>query len=329
LKVFSFDPEELAGLYSAQGWIHVPGGATAEFCDYVRDLVTMHRNEPLHGKGIGGSKDQLLLELPEGFDLRGSLLDPIACAAGLDPAGLTISERHVKMYSSEADPSPRPHKDRFASQVALGISIDIPDGSHLVLYPDRDVSVNPLLRAGLIDSLPEERQPQRVLADAPEVVIHDQPGDVVAFRGSSMWHLRRRCASTVIVYFKCNDFGSDPLGEDPRTSARRERTVALSATDDAMLDAVPCLSASFESVTREYGRDLSLEWLNVNLWDRPPFMISALELELLKQTGARRSARELVTELASEPNGDRPALDALRRLCEMGALDLRTADAPE
>ena len=148
-------------------------------------------------------------------------------------------------------------------------------------------------------------------------------------RCSPIWHLRRSCASTVIVYFKCNDFGSDPLGEDPRTSAHRELTVTLRASDDAFLDAVPRLSATFESVTREYGRDFSLEWLNLNLWDQPSFMISDLEFELLKRTAPRRSVRELVAEVASEPESHRSALDALRRLCERGALDLHPNEATD
>jgi hypothetical protein len=327
MKIFSFDPAEKAVEYAAQGWVHVPGGATPEFCEYVCGLISASLDEPLHGKGIGGSKEQLLLELPSDLKLRGDLLDPIACLTGLDPDRLTISERHVKMYSADAEAFPRPHKDRFASQVSLGISIEIPEGSHLVLYPEHDVEVNPLLRAGLVDSLPEERRPEQTLVGAREVTLFDKPGDVIAFHGSAMWHLRRHCASTSIVYIKCNELGSDPLSEDPRTIARRERTFTLLATEDRFLDAVPRLSAAFESVTREYGRDLTHEWLNVNVWDQPPSMISELEFELLEQSTMGRSVEAVVAEVAPGLDLRRPALDALRRLCLLGALELVVDDA--
>jgi hypothetical protein len=322
VKAFSFDPSELAGEYERQGWIHVPGGATDEFCDHVRDLVADTVGDPLHGKGIGGSKEQLLLEFPLAFDFQTELLAPIANLAGLDAERMTISERHVKMYLPDADPIPRPHKDRFASQVALGISIEIPTASHLVLYPDHARNVNPLLRAGLIESLPPAEQPEQALVDAREVAVFDSPGDVVAFPGASVWHSRRQSASTIIVYLKCNDFGSDPLGEDPRSVARRELTCRLLADDVAFQDAVPQLSSKFESVSREYGRDLNREWLNLNVWDQPSRMISEHEFDLLRAVDNRTSVSSLAGACISDGEDHARVMVALRRLSAAGALDL-------
>ena len=120
MKVISFDPMDWAADYRRDGWIYHPGGATDEFIDYVRQFVADAAANPLHGLGIGGAKDQLLLELPPGFDVEAELLTPIALLAGLDPERITLSERHIKMYSADADPSPRPHKDRFRHRSQSG-----------------------------------------------------------------------------------------------------------------------------------------------------------------------------------------------------------------
>ena len=117
------------------------------------------------------------------------------------------------------------------------------------------------------------------------MVLYDKPGDVTAFHGSAVWHLRRQSASTVIVYLKCNDFGSDPLGEDPRTAGRRAVTEQLLVDEHTFRGAVPALSARFEGVTNEYGRNLDRHWLNVHVWERPPIMISDAEFEALKAVG--------------------------------------------
>ncbi len=322
MRAFSFDPAELAHEYEHQGWMHAPGGATDEFCDHVRRLVAAAVGDPLHGQGIGGSKEQLLLEFPPAFDFHAELLVPMATLARLDPNRMTISERHVKMYLPDADPYPRPHKDRFASQVALGIAIEIPKNSHLVLYPDHARDVNPLLRAGLIESLPPAKQPEQALVDAREVAVFDRPGDVVAFPGASVWHLRRQSASTIIVYLKCNDFGSDPLGEDPRSVARRELTCCLLADDVAFHDAVPRLSTKFESVSREYGRDLRREWLNLKVWDQPSRMISEDEFQVLQAVDGRASVSSLSGACTTTEGDHAQVVAALRRLATLGALDV-------
>ena len=227
MKVISFDPMDWAADYRRDGWIYQPAGATDEFIDYVRQFVADAAANPLHGLGIGGAKDQLLLELPPGFDVEAELLTPIALLAGLDPERITLSERHIKMYSADADPSrDRTRIDsRHRSQSG---SRSTSRRSRISCSSLRARStVNPLLRAGLIDALPPSEQPQLTLATAREVVLYDKPGDVTAFHGSAVWHLRRQSASTVIVYLKCNDFGSDPLGEDPRTAGRRAVTEQL------------------------------------------------------------------------------------------------------
>lgn len=320
--MFSVDLSSWAPEYQRNGWVHVRGGATTEFVDYVRAHIRATADNDLHGKGIGGAKEQLLLELPPRMDLETELLEPIAGLAGLDPRRLTISERHIKMYTADADPFPRAHKDRFASQVNVGISIDIPEDSHVVIYPETDALPNPLLRAGLADSLPPDRQPDVVLAGDPGVEIFDRPGDVIAFPGASFWHLRRHCASAVIVYLKLNDFWSDPLGEDPRTEQRGLWTARLAADPVAFAEAVPRLGSRFESVTREYARDFGSAWLNANVWDQPPRMITEQELEVIQSIDDTSTVTTLSEKLAPSPAARGMFVAAFVRLCNLGVLEL-------
>jgi hypothetical protein len=253
MKVFDFDPTELRETYRAQGWVHLPGGATPEFVDYVRSFVVDHGpGGALSGKGLAGAKDQLLLEFPAGTDYAGEVFDCIAALCDLKRSTMTLSERHVKMYDADAPPSSPPHKDRYASQVAVGISIEVAPDSCILLYPDHARDVNPMLRPGLIDTLPPDQRPEDALRNVHPVEIFDAPGDVQVFPGSAMWHGRRNSAGTVIVYLKLNDFGCDPLAEDPRTPAVREHTLAVLGDAEEFRASVPWFSRRFESVTREY-----------------------------------------------------------------------------
>ncbi len=90
----------------------------------------------------------------------------------------------------------------------MGLAVSIPDVSSLVLYPDQYREPNPNDKAMYL-AKPSEGG----------VEIFDNDRDVVIFGGSTTWHLRRRAARAVNLYFKFNDFGHDPLREDPRVTA--------------------------------------------------------------------------------------------------------------
>ena len=325
MKILTFDPAEHRGAFAHDGWVHLDGGADREFCRYVQERIAEQSTvDPLQGSGIRGAKDQFLLEFPEGLDYTTGLFDSVAALCDLDRFNMTLSERHVKCYQNDANPLPRPHKDRFASQVAVGVSVLVSEGSHIVLYPDHDQTVNPLLRAGMIDELLPEEEPEVTLHEAREITIFDRPGDVQVFRGARMWHLRRNAAGTVIVYFKFNDFGCDPLGEDPHSLAARERTVALLDQRESLRCSIVRLSRRFESVTREYHRGASAEWLYANVWEQPTRRISELEGALLRSIKGPAPAETLL--------GNFPALEgerverALRHLAAIEVLDLAPGD---
>jgi hypothetical protein len=320
MKVFDFDPAELRETYRAEGWLHVPAGATTEFVDYVRSFVSDYGpGGALSGKGLAGAKDQLLLEFPSGTDCTGEVFDSIAALCDLERSTMTLSERHVKMYDADAPPRSRPHKDRYASQVAVGITIEVPPDSCILLYPHHALDVNPMLRPGLIDTLPPEQQPEVVLRDAAPVEIFDAPGDVQVFPGSAVWHGRRNSAGTVIVYLKLNDFGCDPLAEDPHTPAVREHTIAVLGDADEFTASVPRFSRRFESVTREYSRADWGESVLLNVWDQPARRISEEDVTLLRAVDGIASVEDLIARAGGEAHA---TAAAYRRLAELGAIDL-------
>ena len=267
------------------------------------------------------SKEQFVLDLLPDEDLLGELFDSVAVVCGLDRSRLTLSERHVNIYATGTDANPRPHKDRYASQVSVGIPIAVPEGSHFVFWPDTDRSPNPLQRAGLTEALPEDQSPEVVLAASTAVEIHDRPGDVHMFPGSDLWHTRRLPAGAVILYFKCNDFLSDPLGEDPGTARARELSLELLSRRECFGSSTALLSRRFESVTREFAVRAHQHWFNVNISGRLPLRISASEFEILCSVGDAPRVDELL-------RGPGAALErGLRRLVQVGAVDL-VADAP-
>lgn len=218
MQVFDFDPREYADTYRSQEWVHIREGITEEFhrmlLEYAREELGDHMLEDF---AIKGKKEQSLFEFPEDVDYPGELFDVVATVCGLNREGMTLSERHIQCYEPNAAPEPQPHKDRFPSQVSVGLSIDIPEDSTLVLYPYDDRGINAFNRAAdFTASLQPHELPEVVLKDARPVELKDRARDVVMFAGSTTWHLRRHAARSLNLYLKFNDFGCDPLGEDPR-----------------------------------------------------------------------------------------------------------------
>jgi hypothetical protein len=188
---------------------------------------------------------------------------------GLEPGSFTVSERHIKAYEAGADPDPPAHKDRLSSLVSVGVSIVVPEGSTLVLYPHDDVGENPYLTTDLRASLEPDALPEDVLAGVPGIQIQDRSGDVVVFRGSAFWHRRLRSGGTVNLYLKCNDFDSDPLGEDPTSAERAACTSALlEGGNEVPGDVVPTLRRDLEWVGTLVGRDGAARPF-AKRWERP------------------------------------------------------------
>jgi hypothetical protein len=322
MKVFSFDARAHAPRYAEQGWVHIRDGLTPEFLASVEDYARSLAEHKLDDFAIRGKKEQALYEFAEGVDVE-ELYDTVAALCGLERAGMTLSERHFQIYDAEADPEPPAHKDRFPSQVSVGLSIAIPAESRLVLYPDVQRELNPFnTSAGLRRNLQPDELPEVALRGEPEVELDDRRGDVVAFPGSTTWHLRRNAARAVNLYLKFNDFGCDPLGEDPHTdrirAASRDRVASANGDLGSL---VPVLSRRFDSVSRTYARGGWTEVLQARVFGDEPFGITPEQLELLRAADGRRTVDELIGGLSGSE--DRDALRAqAARLVELGALDV-------
>lgn len=327
MKIFDLDVDDVAQDYARQGWVHIRSGVTQEFLDYARTVVREAiSREQLQGAGIAGAKTQWVFDLPEFLDWEQDLLDVVAGISGLRRETLTLSERHIKAYLPDADPRPLVHKDRFASGIALGITLDVGPESHVVLYPEDQVWANPHLTASLRAGLAPWEQPERLLSEAREVTIHDAPGDVLAFPGASVWHLRRNAASTVLLYLKFNDLGCDPLGEDPTTDLRRSATLDLLAEGASLEGAVPVLARRFDSVGVETGRAPGRRTWHVNVWEgdqRVCHVVPRAYAELLEAIEGDATLVDLVEQGRTALSGAQLA-GAVSELARLGALDLLT-----
>jgi hypothetical protein len=324
LKIFAFDPREYREAYETQGWLHVPNGLTDSFLATLSEFATAsfgdHRVE---GAAIGGRKEQALYEFQDRAELE-ELFDAISSICDLMRPSMTLSERHIKAYDADAPPDPPAHKDRYASQVSVGFSIDITRGSRLVLYPDDHRELNPFnISAALRANLEPEELPEAILPGAREVEIEDTAGDVVIFPGSSMWHLRRNPAGVVNLYLKFNDFDCDPLGEDPSTPERRGATLAaLDHPAPSFRVLVPTLGRRFDSVIRRNIRGQTAEIIQLDVWGQEPVGITDVHIKLLEAIDGRKSVLDILEELARGGIDEAQATRALRRLAECGAVDL-------
>jgi hypothetical protein len=214
-----------------------------------------------------------------------------------------------------------PHKDRHATQLAVGFTVRVPEGSTLVLYPQGERAVNPFnswaeMRAGL----PEHRLPPAVLSGVPRVEIQDKPRDVVVFRGNAIWHGRENGANTVMLYFKLNAFHSDPLGEDPRADAVSRRTQERARyADEELCRLTAVLGRRVDYLHRRYNREWQ-ELLGVVLCGESHFTVDELEWQLLRSLDGQRRLDEVLEKLGASRR--ERLLASVRRLARRGILDL-------
>jgi len=326
MRIFDFDVAAAREHYAHQGWVHISSGIHGDFFDDLQRSVSRHLDtSKLDAFAIKGKKEQALYTFPEGTEYPGELFDVVAAVCGLNRATMTLSERHIQAYDSDADPNPQAHKDRSPSQVSVGFSVRIPSESRLVLYPYDHRAENPFNGAAeLIRSLQPNEVPDIVLRGAREVVIADRPGDLVMFQGASTWHLRRRAASAVNLYVKLNDFDADPLGEDPLTAGRREQTLAyLSNGNRANLrDPMVRLSRSFDSVQRQLMRHGWRDVLQASLYSEPSFGINQLQLELLQAATEPVRLSALTAEVTGNGHSPGEVESGALTLLARGALDV-------
>jgi hypothetical protein len=317
MKIFSFDPADHRDHYAEHGWVHIRGGVDPDFLDVLRRFAhDSFRSHVVEGRAIAGRKQQALYEFPDSIDFPGELFDVVASLCGLHRPTMTLSERHIKAYDEDAPEEPVPHKDRYASQVSVGLSIEVPDDSRLTLYPDDEMGVNPLnVSAAYLEGLPPERRPEAALRGVQPVELYDRSGDVMMFAGNAIWHARRKAANAINLYLKLNDFNNDPLGEDPTTEEVRRATESVVA--DGRLDGqTPLVGRRVDCISTRYTRDWD-DAAQAELWESAPIVLTDADLALLRAIDGRLSASELVAAVDGDDVGRR-----LLRLAERGVVDL-------
>ena len=320
-KMFDFDPAGLADAFASRRYVHITQGLTPEFyarlVKYVDDSSSKDRLTDF----ALGDKQQTLYEFlePDHYD---ELREAVATVCGLDAASLLVAERHIKAYDAHADPHPLAHKDRFGSEIAVGFSIHVPEGSTLVLYPEYDVGANPFnSTAELRASFRADTAPEPGLKNARRVEIHDKPRDVMLFTGSAMWHLRENAAGTTVLYLKLNTYNCDTIGEDPRSADVRQRTLdVLSASGASLAASVPAMARKVDYVHRRYNRDWK-EVFGVVIFGEPHITLSETEFEALRAMNGRRTVADIAEQMRRGGEA-RDAHEIIGRLAERGIVDL-------
>jgi hypothetical protein len=325
VKIFAFDPADYRQHFAREGWVHIENGIDPEFLAELQKF-TRHSLEKtrLDRFAIKGKKEQSLYEFPNTVDFPGEIFDVVSDVCGLRRETMTVSERHIQAYELDADPEPDPHKDRYPSQISLGFSVEVPAESRLVLYPYDERSLNPFNSAATFQrSLQPHERPSVALRDARPVELDDSAGDVVMFHGSTTWHLRRRSAGSVNLYVKLNDFDCDPLGEDPGTPLRRERTLELfGGGDDSLDERVPAVSRRLDFVSRQYGRQPGVETLHVALYGSEPMGMTPAQFEIVRAADGLRTMGEVVAAVTAAGHDCDDVVRDARALVENGVLDL-------
>jgi hypothetical protein len=321
-KMFQFDPSQYAGQFAERGYVHIKEGVTESFYAKVVKQVEENMKTKLMKEFAIGDKQQAMYEFPEGGDYAEELCQSVGAVCGFDPNQLVVSERHIKAYDATAVAEPLAHKDRFASQISVGLSVHVKEGSTLVLYPDDETDLNPFNASSLMRaSLLQEEWPEAKLKKASRVEIKDSARDVIMFRGHSTWHLRANPALTTMLYLKLNAMNCDPLGEDRRTEKFKQQTAdAVAGGDEQLLSRIPMVGRRVDYIHKLYNRDWR-EVIGVVLWNEKHFTIDEQELKLMQAMDGKRTVDD-IARAASETMDHATTLSKLRRLGRRGVIDL-------
>lgn len=337
IRAFNFIPQEVASEFKEKGYAHVVHGVSDEFFRFAQEQLAMGRltgESELQERKIKNKKRQYLFELPKDDEFLADLRSTIATIIGANPAQVTLSERHIKVYDENAPPFPRLHKDCVASQVAVGIPLEQNAQARIVLVPHAMRNVNPLdvavygARPGANPDGCMRTKAQDGLCGSPgedpEAVMLDvRPGDVVIFPGSSMYHERLNAAGSAVLYLKLNAMRLDFLGEDAGTQSQRNRSLVFlgqKSDVDLLLGTVE-VSPRLQHISRHYTR---LSWttvLHAYVAGSPELAITEGDLRFLLGLCKPTTVREALL-CAGVSKGELLAQAAsVRKLAECGVID--------
>lgn len=327
MKVFKFSPSNYTEAYKSKGYAFVKDGVSPAFVAYAQkalEAALADQQASLRNFKFAGKKQQFLFEFPADSDFPGGVFETVATVAGLPLDRMTLCERHLKVYDSEAKSNPPAHKDRVASQVAVGLPLKVSQGSNLVLYPNHYLEINPFnSTAEWRDHLDEADLPEKVLKDVEPVYLDAQPGDVVLFRGSSIYHERRNPANTAVLYLKFNAMRLDPIGEDPSTPVQRKKSLEIlqSSSDEELLNSVTEVSPRLAQLGRYYTRWYWKEVIQANVWGEKPFTLSEDEFRIMINVDGKRTVRHVIERLGVPEPEYLSYVPRFRRLARLQGID--------
>ncbi len=324
-NIFTYNPQDYVDKYVKNGYVLVKNGIDLDFLEVAKAQAAKQEenSKDLENWHFKGKKRQYLYDFEE-WDFYGSGFETMAKTARLPMEKFKLCERHIKVYESEAKNHVPPHKDRVAAELTVGLPLVIPEGSHVVLWPENLLDVNPLNSTALYRaSLDEEDLPENILQGIEPVRIYAEPGDVLLFRGNSIYHERELPANTSVLYLKFNAMDLDPIGEDPSTVTQQETSQSLLASnDDQFLEHIVKVSPKLERISRHYTRLYWKEVIQVYVGGEKEFTISELELEAIKKADVNKSVKELIVSLGVSRSECLQYVPMIRRLTQLKGLDV-------
>ena len=326
-NIFTFNPNDYTHEFANNGYVLVKGGINSAFLKEAQQqaILQEENKSDLDEWRFKGKKRQYLYDFENQWDFYQAAYKTLCETTNLNLEKMTLCERHIKVYDSEAKAHVPPHKDRTAAQLTVGIPLSIPEGSHIVIWPNDYRIINPFNSTALWrSSLDEKDLPENCLANIEPARIYAEPGDVVMFRGSSLYHERECPANSSILYLKFNDMRLDPIGEDPATSSAQEKSDQISKgiSTEALLDSHLIISPRLLKISRDYTRLYWKEVIQVFVADEKEFTISELELKILQHVQEGHTVSELLTTLGVPEPEKAELMPTILRLIRLKALVL-------
>jgi hypothetical protein len=325
-NIFTFNPGHYQEEFANNGFVLIKNGINTDFLDVAIEQAEKQKidQKDLNNLYFKGKKRQYLYEFEE-WDFYGSSLEVLAKTAGLAVEKATLCERHIKVYEPDASPKVPAHKDRVAAQLTVGIPLFIPEHSHIVLWPNDHLTINPLNTTALWRSNHDEKDlPESILDNIEPVRVYAKPGDVVMFRGSSIHHERENPANARILYLKLNAMRLDPMGEDPSTlrQLNTSQEILAQLDDEQLLDCVVEVSPRLEKISRHYTRLYWKEVIQAYVADEKEFTVSEIELEIFKKVGGQMAVSEIISRLGIPESEHIDYVPMIRRLTKLKGLNI-------
>ena len=325
-NIFTFNPESYQDEFAKNGFVLIENGVDADFLKAAIEQAEKQKSEhkDINNQHFKGKKRQYLYEFDE-WDFYENGLKTLAKTASLSEEEATLCERHIKVYETDAVAQVPAHKDRVAAQLTVGIPLFIPEDSHIVLWPNDHLTINPLNTTALWRSDHDEKDlPENILKDIEPVRVYAKPGDVVLFRGNSIHHERENPANAQILYLKLNDMHLDPLAEDPSTLEQQiiSQQILTQFDDQKLLDCVVEVSPRLEKISRHYTRLYWKEVIQAYVTGEQEFTLTEIEFEVFKKIEGQKTISEIIFRLGIPESEHINYVPMIRRLAKLKGLNV-------